>query len=181
MHKIDINLVSKKEDSALITAALAFFAVAIALASSFYNMNAYFKNASYIKHMSERVAALEGRLPQGDSSRAGNVDMKAMRRDIDFINAYVEKKVFSWTGLLTELEEILPARVYLLQVSPDFEKSNVNISGMASSMDDVLMTVKNMESGGFENAFLTRHSRDREKLIIFNISAQYRAELKWLD
>lgn len=175
MHRIEINLSTRKGEG-IVHRALAVFAVFVAFILSAYNLNAYFDGIAHLRHMSELVERLEGRVPPETAFKLKGNNAKDIERNMEVINGYVEKKVFSWTGLLSELEENLPDRVYLLQVSPDFEKSVVNITGMAKSMDDVLMTVNRMESGNFGTVLLTRHSKNKDKSFVFNISAQYGAK-----
>ncbi|MBW7956956.1 MAG: PilN domain-containing protein [Deltaproteobacteria bacterium] len=174
MRKIDINLATAKGRHFIISA-LATFASAIALIFSFYNIHEYSMNSSDIQEMAERVRALEEKLPRELDGPKGEKEPRALTRDIEIINSYVEKRIFSWTGFLSELEEALPSGVYLLQVSPDFGKSAVSIAGTARSMEDVFSTVSRMEARGFEKVVLTRHSEDKERLVIFNMSAQYGA------
>lgn len=168
MQRIDINLVPVRKDGGLTMLAIAAAMAAVAIALSAYSLNAYSINMGAIERAQGRIAAL------GGAPQDGVQDHKALKRDAEVVNGYVDKKVFSWTGLLTALEETLPPGVRLLQVSPEFGRSAVRISGAAQGMDDVLKAVEAMGRGRFEEVFLTRHSKDKGGAVFFSITARYR-------
>ena len=127
VRRIDINLTTRKRNGSISSPAIAVFASIIAFVLTISNLNSYITNRAYIEVIFGRVKSLEEKLPR-EVVLNSEQDIKVFKRQVDYINGFVEKKVFSWTGLLSELEEVLPNSVYLLQISPDFEQSSVTIS-----------------------------------------------------
>ncbi|HBG46363.1 MAG TPA: hypothetical protein DDW94_05165 [Deltaproteobacteria bacterium] len=175
VRRIDINLTTRKRNGSISSPAIAVFASIIAFVLTISNLNSYITNRAYIEVIFGRVKSLEEKLPR-EVVLNSEQDIKVFKRQVDYINGFVEKKVFSWTGLLSELEEVLPNSVYLLQISPDFEQSSVTISGSARNFDDILKAIDKMESGRFKKVILLNHSQKGNGPLIFNISAQYSLE-----
>lgn len=176
MRKITINLAAreKKPSSAPVAAAGALIFAAL---FTWHNVDRYLGNRSQMGILKERAAALEKALPEGlrKGGPAVRIDQKALLEDIEFVNDYAYRKSFSWTALLSQLEEGLPNDVHLVQISPEFKSGKVNVTGFTRSMDSALAAVDRLGRAGFHDVFLLKHSRDEKTgLILFDISAVYR-------
>lgn len=77
---------------------------------------------------------------------------------IAFANLLSEKRAFSWTRLLSELEETVPANVSIGSVKLDFQQSNIVLDGLARSLQDVNVFVQTLQTHrAFQKAVLAKH------------------------
>jgi Fimbrial assembly protein (PilN) len=77
---------------------------------------------------------------------------------IAFANLLSEKRSFSWTRLLSELEETVPANVSIGSVKLDFQQSNIVVDGLARSLQDVNVFVQTLQTHrAFQKAVLAKH------------------------
>jgi len=168
MQKIEINLASSDGASgARLYAALMFAGACLAVVYTFYNGYVYLMNKEAIEVYRQRVAAVETNLsPKKKIEPARlastDVDIKALKKDVSVINEIIDRKSFMWTNLLTGLELSAPPDVYLIQISPDFKKSNVTVTGAARKMSDALSMVDRMgRSPYFKEVFLLSHAEEK--------------------
>lgn len=176
MRKITVNLARKNRKSAF-APVVAAAALIFALLFIWYNIDRYLGNRAQIATLRDRAATLEKSLPEGfkKALKASRVDQKALLNEIEFVNDYAYRKSFSWTALLSSLEEGLPKDVHLVQISPEFKSGKVKVAGFTRSIDSALATVDKLASAGFQEVFLLRHSSEEKSgLILFDISAVYR-------
>ncbi len=182
MQKIEINLAARKEKegSTLRIISLALFALSILYA--LYSFQIYRTNKLEIARYSERLSrAVRGTGASGGGGIKAVEDLKLLKRDIEFINNLISKKSFSWTELLSGLEQSVPNDVHILQISPDFKNGKVAISGAARNMKNVFAMVDAMgASGNFKEVFLLKHAQENKPvgaggagMVMFNISASY--------
>jgi type IV pilus assembly protein PilN len=61
-------------------------------------------------------------------------EVKAASQQVEFINAAIRRKAFSWTLFLNRMEEVLPDGVGVTSINPDFVSLNVGIAGTALDM-----------------------------------------------
>ncbi|MBI5492850.1 MAG: PilN domain-containing protein [Deltaproteobacteria bacterium] len=175
MQKIDINLAGRKdrEGSSLLLVSLALLAFSVLYTA--HTFQSYRMNRLEIARSVERLSRAEA----GAGAKQGESDPKLIKRDVEFINSFVSRKAFSWTGLLSGLEESVPDGVQILQISPDFRNSRINITGAAKGMKGVLAMVDSMGSSGhFKEVFLLKHEEGKPSgagMVIFNIHASYGA------
>jgi type IV pilus assembly PilN-like protein len=77
---------------------------------------------------------------------------------IAFANLLSEKRAFSWTRLLSELEETVPANVSIGSVKLDFQQSNIIVDGLARNLQDVNVFVQTLQAHrAFQRAVLAKH------------------------
>jgi hypothetical protein len=77
---------------------------------------------------------------------------------IAFANLLSEKRAFSWTRLLSELEETVPANVSIGSVKLDFQQSNIVVDGLARSLQDVNVFIQTLQTHqAFQKAVLAKH------------------------
>jgi type IV pilus assembly PilN-like protein len=77
---------------------------------------------------------------------------------IVFANQLSEKRAFSWTRMLSELEETVPSHVSIGSVKLDFQQSHIVVDGLARNLQDVNAFVQTLQSHrAFQNAVLAKH------------------------
>lgn len=189
MQKIDINLSTQRRATTRMPHIIAFALLFLAVIYSWYSMDVYAGNRARIEAYRQRLAALESRSGHGrglETAGASEEELKSLKKEAGFINDAIRMETFSWTGLLTGLEECVPPDVSVVQLSPDFREGKVAISGIAKSTREILSFVDRLGgSSHFKDVFLLRHSEEqaghsgmdaqgaRQGFVYFNISAAY--------
>lgn len=176
MKKININLANQKEKGGPLNRVLAASLALLAVIYTLYNVDSYRKTSSQLEKAQRRLTELTAA-----SARAGSSpDAKQLKKEIEFLNDIIVKKIFSWTELLSNLEECVPEDAYVVQISPDFAGGKVSVTGMARDVRHALSMVDSMtESGQFSDVFLTRHSGVKDSgMTLFSITARYKGVLE---
>jgi type IV pilus assembly protein PilN len=73
---------------------------------------------------------------------------------VEYINRLIEKKTFSWTRLLNDLERLTPANIQIVSIRPRVSKNEfgIEITANARNSADYVEFVTNLEnSGKFQN------------------------------
>ena len=73
---------------------------------------------------------------------------RATRDESQFLNELIERKAFSWTRVLENLEKVMPPRVHLMSISPQLEEDNqlgLKMTVAGDSRDRALELARRME------------------------------------
>jgi Tfp pilus assembly protein PilN len=115
-----------------------------------------------------RVAAMEtqvrGQEEKSRGSRAGApADLKAYEAKVAAYNKIIEASTFSWTGLLFELERVVPPTIELQDIQPDLATGKVTLSGMSRSFEDVTKFVHALsQRPAFKDVNLLREAERKQ-------------------
>ncbi|MGA7403039.1 MAG: hypothetical protein WBW38_23675 [Candidatus Sulfotelmatobacter sp.] len=77
-----------------------------------------------------KIAQLKAEIAQRDRARQQAEDFlnrpanRATRDQSQFLNELIERKSFSWTRVLEDLEKVMPARVHLVSIHPELDEDN---------------------------------------------------------
>ncbi len=98
-----------------------------------------------------------------DMARAGltltDEQINAVRKEIAFANQLTEKRDFSWTEMLHNLEEGMPPRVSINSVRLNFQDSTIRLQGTVKTIQDLdALVTKLNEAGTFSRVGLTEHN-----------------------
>lgn len=84
--------------------------------------------------------------------------LERLRADVAFANQLAEKRSFSWTRLLSDLEEAVPAQVSITSIKPNFDESIVVLEGVAEHLQDLDRFVQKLQHHrAFRQAVLGKH------------------------
>ncbi|MGD0144688.1 MAG: PilN domain-containing protein [Rhizomicrobium sp.] len=136
------------------------------------------------------IADLRQRIAQRDQVRVQAEDFlnrpenRTTRDESQVINSLIERKAFSWTRLLEEMEKVMPPGVHLVSIQPKLDDENqlaVKMTVAGTSRDRVIELAHRME----ESRHFTQTSIEREGLaqtqggdvVQFDIAAIYVPEL----
>src|ERR1700757_2514599 len=62
---------------------------------------------------------------ESDAQRVLNLPQNRTTRDeSQYINGLIERKAFSWTRVLENLEKVMPPRVHLMSINPQLDEGN---------------------------------------------------------
>ncbi|MBS0156471.1 MAG: PilN domain-containing protein [Nitrospira sp.] len=134
---------------------------------------------------SQVIAAELERVRQMDQaviaeSRKEGIDLSAgalkrLSSEVDLANQLLEKRTFSWTTFLTELERTIPPRLVLTSVRLDQSSKTVQLTGTAVSLEDIMaFTVGLHNHATFKDPVLAQHRVGSNGLVEFDVSVRYR-------
>jgi hypothetical protein len=79
---------------------------------------------------------------------------KTYRSTVDALNAVLVDKHFSWVEAFSRLEEALPPRCIIIQMSPLVARSgtlDVRLKAACPALEDLLSFIEKLNGGGFKN------------------------------
>src|SRR4029077_13937024 len=77
-----------------------------------------------------KIADLQHQIAKRDEARRGaeqflsRSENRVTRDQSQFLNQLIERKAFSWTRVLEELEKVMPPRVHLVSIHPELNEEN---------------------------------------------------------
>jgi len=103
--------------------------------------------------------------------------LKKLPFEVQLANQILEKRTFSWTRFLTELEQAIPSHLTLISVRLDQTGTMVLLKGTATNLEDITtFTVGLQDHVVFKDPILAQHRVALNGLMEFDITLQYRHE-----
>jgi Tfp pilus assembly protein PilN len=103
--------------------------------------------------------------------------LKRLPFEVELANQLLEKRTFSWTKFLTELEQAIPSHLALSSVRLDQAGTMVRLTGTATSLEDITaFTVGLQDHPTFKDPILAQHHVGSNGLVEFDVTLQYRHE-----
>jgi len=120
------------------------------------------EQSDYYEHALTRQHRVTQLLTE-DMARAGltltDEQINAVRKEIAFANQLTEKRDFSWTEMLHNLEEGMPPHVSINSVRLNFQDSTIRLQGAVKTIQDLdALVTKLNEAGTFSRVGLTEHN-----------------------
>lgn len=104
---------------------------------------------------------------------------KRLPSDVAFVNRLVEKRMFSWTQFLSELEQAVPTGVGVLSIRLDPNSAVIQLAGAAHAFEDVTAFVTVLQNHPhFYDPVLTQHQNREDGLVEFHVRLHYRNYVK---
>jgi len=97
-------------------------------------------------------------------------------QEVNFINHLISKKGFSWTGLLTALEQSLPEECYIVSISPlqrEDTSTEIKLEVASAGWDHLLEFINTLYTMNFRNFRPIRENKSPEGYLITEISLSY--------
>jgi Tfp pilus assembly protein PilN len=165
---VRINLASEPlENKRLFRATLALSLALIAvlgLAAGWSFIRFQVHNRRLIAEASGLARSLETARSEGSRFRTGAQDLiKKEKSEVDFLNDLILRKSFSWVGLLSRLEEALPASGSVTSLSPTFSggsKAEVTLTAVFQNLNDLLAFIQNLQARGFSRIRLVSEGKN---------------------
>ncbi len=100
-------------------------------------------------------------------------------REVKTLNNLIFKKVFSWTSLLSKLENSLPNNVIIFSILPDLKKNEIKLKLEigAKTTDAFLSFIDSLRKNGFQNIKVDRERLDSNNLVRVLIILSYPLEV----
>jgi Tfp pilus assembly protein PilN len=101
--------------------------------------------------------------------------LKKLPFEVELANQLLDKRTFSWTKFLTELEQAIPSRLALSSVRLDQGGTMVRLTGTAASLEDITtFTIGLQDHATFKDPILAQHRVGANGLVEFDVTLQYR-------
>jgi type IV pilus assembly protein PilN len=174
--KLTLNLASR---TYLNRRALRFFylaVIAVLLLLAAVNLYGYLRSQAEVGQLTAWLAEIERqqKTPRREEQKMTQQEQQTLRADVDFANQNLKMDGFRWTQLLDHLEAVVPERVSIRGIRPDFRQGSFTLTGYARSVDDLRGFLDNLHaSTGFNDVYLLQQSRqeqqDGSRLLDFSI------------
>ena len=113
----------------------------------------------------KRAAIADRERTESDAQRLLNLpENRTTRDESQYINGLIERKAFSWTRVLENLEKVMPPRVHLVSISPQLDDDNqlsLKMTVAGDSRDRAIELTRRME----ESRRFAQTNIDRESHI----------------
>ena len=127
------------------------------------NFDAWYKYRNETQSTRTKIASLEQQAEQERArtdalnQRLRGVDTKLMSKQVQFANAAIAERAFSWSELLDRLEHVLPDYVRIESISPSFAQNglvHLTIQCVARDSDGMSVSINRLNAEGrFSNPF----------------------------
>ncbi len=161
--KLTLNLASRSylNRRALRFSYLAVSAVLVLLLA--FNMYGYLRAHTRVGLLNDRLAELEQQQHVENGTVARKMTPKEQERlvaDVEFANEILKKDGFRWTLLLDRLEDVVPERVNIQGIRPNYREGSFSLTGNARSVNDLRTFLDNLSgSPDFNDVYLLRQAR----------------------
>jgi len=101
--------------------------------------------------------------------------LKRLSSEVDLANQLLEKRTFSWTTFLGELEQTIPPRLALTSIRLDQAGKTVQLTGTAMDLEEITaFTVGLQNHATFKDPVLAQHRVGSGGLVEFDVTVRYR-------
>lgn len=133
--------------------------------------------------LNQRIGEIQTQLGLTAESAASYTpdELNTLLQKIEFSNNLILKDSFQWTGLLGQLEAVVPDRVRIVDLRPNFKDSVLTISAQAESLQQMNKFIDALNASPDFSEVLLLSQNEQElpepknglsKLIIFNLKAK---------
>lgn len=132
--------------------------------------------------LNQRIAEIQTQLGLTAESASYTPDeLNKLLQNIEFSNNLIVKDSFQWTGLLSKLEAVVPDRVRIIDLRPNFKDSVLTISAQAESLQQMNEFIDALNASPDFSEILLLSQNELElpepknglnKLIVFNLKAK---------
>lgn len=106
-----------------------------------------------------------------DLSDAG---LQRLPGEVALANQLIEKRTFSWTRFLTELEQAIPPRMAINSIRLSPSSSLIHLTGSAVSVEDITsLTLSLQDHPSFSDPVLGQHHNAENGMVEFDLTLQY--------
>lgn len=136
-----------------------------------------YEESRIIENELERVRQLDRQVMAEARNEGIDLSEGALRRlssEVDLANQLLEKRTFSWTTFLTELEQTIPPRLALTSIRLDPAGKTVQLTGTAMNLEEITaFTVGLQNHATFKNPVLAQHRVVSSGMVEFDVTVQY--------
>jgi len=163
----------------LVLGAIAVLVVAFAV----FNVVEFVRLSGREARLRAEVSAAETRTAKlGDETSRlrrsiNRAELKAVTSEADSANALIDRRVFSWSGLFSQLETTLPADVRIVSVTPRLDaggRLTVALAVVGRRPEDIDAFVERLgKSGAFADVLSRQESVSQDGLLEVELEGRY--------
>ena len=152
----------------------------------FFSLNSYniIKFINKSKEVSFNISKMKTRISQLQNSKKlylGKIRRFELKygEEVKTLNNLIFKKVFSWSSLLSKLENSLPNNVIIFSIRPDLKKNELKLKLEigARTTESFLFFMDSLRKNGFQNIKVDRERLGNDGLILVSITLTYPLEV----
>jgi len=154
------------------------FAVMFALLFYFLavNINNVYSNIEEAARVDNELRMLEQKSGM-KGRKVPEAEYQNLVKQIAFANGIINRKTYSWLGILGKLENVVPDGISINRIEPDSKGKELKLSGTTPTFLNLRHLLENMEdSKEFSDIYLISQSDakvgETQKGITFNITCQ---------
>ena len=137
-----------------------------------------YEESQIIEAELERVRQLDHMVMAEAKKEGIDLSEGALQRlssEVDLANQLLEKRTFSWTTFLGELEQTIPPRLALTSIRLDQAGKTVQLTGTATDLEEITaFTVGLQNHATFKDPVLAQHRVGSGGLVEFDVTVRYR-------
>jgi len=112
---------------------------------------------------------------KADRMNLSDAVLQRLPRDVAFANQLIERRVFSWTHFLRDLEEAVPEGIAIQNIKVDVKTSSIVMGGAASGLKELTALIISLEDhAAFQYAVLGQHRTLDSGLVEFGLTVHYK-------
>jgi len=127
-----------------------------------FNLAFFWRSQAHLRQVREHLAELEKAVGSA-SEKGGGMTAAAyeqMLKRIHFANEVLDQDSFRWTALLSRLEDVVPEKVAVSGIQPDYKERSLRLVGVARGVGDLQEFLDNLvDSPHFKEVYLLQQGR----------------------
>jgi len=180
-RKIDLNLASRPQRNRRLFYFLGGLLGIIFLFLAAAGGNIYFRNRIKVKDIKTSIAKTEHTIKNVQKEEKKYLSqiedkIRDYKEKADLMNSLILRKTFSWTDLLSALEDSLPEASYITSLTPSIEgdsKMGVRFKVLSPGLKELLELVSSLNYMNFKHIRVMNESRDDSGYLLSEISLTY--------
>ena len=182
---LNLNLATRplRNRRLYMAAARALVALFVVLAGlAMFALLKYGGEASRLKAAMAETSRIQAAADREERRLTADIDReeKLSRARVDLVNSIILRKMFSWTGLLSDLEKSLPDPSYITALTPSFTPAGAVALEMrvtSRSLEDLMAFITALTAHGFKNIKVGGEQRSDDGRLLSEISTTYERPL----
>lgn len=127
------------------------------------NLGLYLRSQAHARQIRDHLAEIEketGGTPAAGSGTFTPAAYEKVLEQIRFANEILDQDSYRWTALLNRLEEVVPERVAIGGIQPDYKGKTLNLTGQARRVEDLQRFLDNLiGSPDFSDVYLLQQAQ----------------------
>jgi Tfp pilus assembly protein PilN len=171
--RVNLNLASQKYEDVRRFLSIAWMSISamsllvlILAGLAWINFNDTTKSGARIRDLKQSIAALEEKRAAAEAVE-NRPENREVNQQKNFWNAEIDRKRFSWTQVLNDLQKLMPGRAYVSSVSPTMGNDGVfkvRLLIVGEKYDNAIDLVKRLEtSERFHNPEIKSERKVKDK------------------
>ena len=164
--KLSLNLASRSFINRRALYGFYAFLLSLLVLLLVLNLAFYLRSQSQARHLNERLVEFDRELSERQETALdfSPAAYEEMLEEIAFANEILVKDSFRWTALLDRLEEVVPDKVIIRGIQPDYKSGSLNLTGEARRVEDLKRFLDNLiQSSHFSDVYLLQQAREAGK------------------